>query len=64
MAAVFIMRRGSNPSEPFTGFTGLKNKGNPASEPFTTVNGCDGETFNDFNEVNGVKGQNPPRGAI
>jgi hypothetical protein len=45
-------------SEPFTPFTALNNKRNPAFGPFTRVKGCDPEIVNDFNEVNRVKGKN------
>ncbi len=50
-------------SEPFTSFTALNNKGNPAFGPFTRVKGCDPEIVNDFNEVNRVKGCRRYKGA-
>jgi hypothetical protein len=43
-------------SEPFTPFTALNSKGNPAFGPFTRVKGCDPEIVSDFSEVNRVKG--------
>ncbi|MGO8780423.1 MAG: DUF3631 domain-containing protein [Rhodomicrobium sp.] len=50
---------GPIPFQAFTGFTDLKNKGNPASQAFTAVKPCDDGKPKYFNAVNGVKAQNP-----